>query len=110
MKIRNIEQAIVAAMVKYLANNGWKPAYVYDGGENVKTSTAQDVAEVVFSVDESRAVFTNGIENHGVVLICGNGEDLVSDWSYNTEDVDGFNATMDAFLAKLEDMEVEVKV
>ena len=34
---------------------------------------------------------------HGVFLVLGNGEDIVSDWNYSTGDPDGFNTAMEAF-------------
>ena len=33
---------------------------------------------------------------HGVLLIGGNGVDVISDWGYSTDDTDGFNAAMEA--------------
>jgi hypothetical protein len=34
---------------------------------------------------------------HGVLLVLGNGEDVISDWNYFDDDHDGFNAAMQAF-------------
>lgn len=34
---------------------------------------------------------------HGVLLVLGNGEDVISDWNYSEGDADGFNAAMDAY-------------
>ncbi len=34
---------------------------------------------------------------HAVLLICGNAEDIISDWSYSDGDADGFNKAVSAF-------------
>jgi hypothetical protein len=38
-----------------------------------------------------------GKAEHGVLLVLGNGEDVISDWNYFSDDRDGFNAAMAAF-------------
>lgn len=38
---------------------------------------------------------------HGVFLVLGEGEDIVSDWNFTEGDPDGFNAAMEAFDAEV---------
>ena len=57
--------------------------------------------EHVFAVDESSLRFQKpGFNVHGVLLVGGNGVDIISDWNYTDGDPDGFSACMDAFDAE----------
>jgi hypothetical protein len=38
---------------------------------------------------------------HGVLLVLGNGFDIISDWNYTDGDPDGFNAVMDVYAKKV---------
>jgi hypothetical protein len=94
-----LERAIVRALIRQLKKAGWKPLFVDDGGETPVPATTEKAAmDAVFAVDDSRLYFSNGNIRHSVLLIGGNGEDIVSDWSFQRGDSDGFNKAMDAFL------------
>lgn len=105
MNISNkIERAIIGALIPFMNGAGFKLLAVFDGEETVKVRTAEQAIEAVFAVDESRICFqAKGHKAHSVVLILGNGEDVISDWTYSAGDPDGFNKQMDSFTAMIED-------
>lgn len=91
-----IERKIVRAMVKRLGAIGWKPVSVFDGGEQVPAITEKAVLEAVDSVDDSTVTFAKeGCINQGVLLVLGNGEDVVSDYNCRYQD---FNQAMDSLM------------
>lgn len=93
-----IERRIVAALLVHLSGAGWEPVLVLDGGDGERVSTHAEAIEAVFAVDVSHVVLRNADgRKHSVMLVCGNDEDIISDWSYATGDGDGFNAAMDGF-------------
>lgn len=80
-----IERAIVTALVAELGAADYVPVKVYDGGEYVEATSVAQVLDAVFSVDESTVHFAERGDadnwgKRGVFLVCGNGEDLISDW------------------------------
>lgn len=123
-----MERRIVANLIAHLERAGWAPYVNDDGGERVRTPDMQSAMESVFSVDESRLHFAPvllvaDVERalsggrpgrarlkacrkladeacHAVLIVLGNGEDCISDWSYKSGDADGFNAAMEAFNAE----------
>lgn len=79
-----IERAIVTALVAELADADYVPVKVWDGGEYVEATSVAQVLDAVFGVDESTVHFAprGAADNwgkRGVFLVCGNGEDLISD-------------------------------
>lgn len=55
-----IERKVVQHLVETMIAAGWHPTKTYDGGEWVKTTTHEEVADTVFSVDESQIQFVKG--------------------------------------------------
>ena len=122
-----LERRIVRAMIRHLKAAGWSVVSVYNGDDTAYPRTEARVMEEVFSVDEVslRFIATGALEAHdgergigglvpverryendwgpdnmpvhGVLLILGNGCDVVSDWNYTEGDPDGFAKAMDAF-------------
>jgi len=102
-----IERRIVWNLLAHLRANGYLPRNVWDGEERIKIEPsspqveAKDAMEVIFSVDESvLRVARPGGKRYSIALVCGNGIDIISDWSF-TEDEEGnpdaFDKVMDAF-------------
>lgn len=92
-----VERRIVWNLLVKLAAAGFNATAVDDGGERVKCRDPLAAMEAVFAVDEAVLfVKRRGSSEHGVKLVLGNGEDVISDWAYSG-DADGFNAFMDAF-------------
>jgi hypothetical protein len=94
-----VERRIVWNLLHTLERKGFKPVGVdIDEIELTKTATILDAMEAIFSVDDARVVVRkDGYSGHWILLIGGNGEDIISDWSFTNGDPDGFSAAMDAF-------------
>lgn len=102
-----IERRIVWNLIAKLKAAGFTAVAVYDGEEYTKTPDAQAAMELIFNLDEASLRFIRStdadayaadpddVNEHGVLLVGGNGEDIISDWNYSADDADGFNAAMD---------------
>ena len=95
-----LERRIVAALCAHMVAAGWVPFEVYDGEEHTPVQDAKSAMELIFNLDDAFLSFTNGATSHWVRLIMGNGCDIISDWSLQLQDRDGFNAVMEAFDAE----------
>lgn len=90
---QQIEKSIVRRVIREVRKVGWRPTETFDGGEYVKTTTEHEVLHTVFSVDDSTVSFRNKEGRiHGVKFVCGNCEDIVSDWHCGDAE---FNAAME---------------
>lgn len=94
-----IERTIINGLCEHMARAQWRIHSVHDGGESVKASTPEEAMETIFSVSVSNLTFFCGTRRHAVQLVCGNGADIISDWSYS--DGDTFNACMESYLDTL---------
>jgi hypothetical protein len=94
-----IERRIVAGLCEHLLYSGFSLHSVYDGEEETRVSTAQEAMELIFNLDEAALRFyRDNPENwHGILLVLGNGEDIISDWNFYVDDRDGFDAAMSKF-------------
>jgi hypothetical protein len=93
------ERRVVATLCALMLERGWVPVAVWDGERLEKTTDAKSAMEFIFNLDEASLRFakpSNPKNWHGVLLVLGNGEDIVSDWNYSRDDADGFNADMEA--------------
>lgn len=85
-KVRNaLERAIVRALIDELGKAGYEPRAVWDGAEYTHVEGADAAVAAVFAVDESTLHFCPVGQrlnwgSTGVLLIGGNGEDIISDW------------------------------
>lgn len=95
-----LERRIVAALCAHLGAHGWIPHTVYDGEETTSVTNTKEAMELIFNLYEASLRFCKDDSVHGVLLICGNGIDIISDWNYSRDDKDGFNAAMEAFDAE----------
>jgi hypothetical protein len=113
-----LEKRIVRGLIRHMKKAGFSPFRVNDGGEMIYVDGSERRAmNAVFAVDESSLRFAptevanrllrdEAIEReHGVLLICGNGIDIISDWTFTDGDPDGFNAAMDAYSDKVNEIE-----
>lgn len=110
------ERRIVANLIYHLMLHGFRPTGVWDGEVFECTDGIKDSMEFIFNLDECSLRFakmegfdrrsherTRGGQNdyadneHGVLLICGNDEDIICDYNSYTDDRDGFAAAMEAF-------------
>lgn len=96
-----LERRIVAALCAHLVTKGFELHSVWDGEVETKVHTTKGAMELIFNLDTASLRFHpypgDITKWHGVLLVLGNGEDIVSDWNYTTGDPDGFNAAMESF-------------
>jgi hypothetical protein len=109
-----IERRIVFALIAHLRDGGFKPTSLWDGERLTVVHDAKGAMELIFNLDESSLRFAateitrfhrsgqNRYDNneHGVLIVLGNGVDCISDWNYFADDHDGFNKAMSAFNAE----------
>lgn len=124
-KRRLIERGIVRALIGHMQRRGFEVFRTYDGGEYQYPATTDAAIAACFNLDEVSLRFVphayrrevdevRGSGNcdavrevgeraarreHGVLLVMGNGEDIISDWGYSDGDADGFNAAMGRFFS-----------
>lgn len=97
-----IERAIIKHLIETMAAHGWTLHHVFDGEEDVHVSSVDAALDAVFSVDDSTLVFENDRHRrHWVLLILGNGYDVISDYSYD----ESFEAAMAVSTAYVESLE-----
>lgn len=102
-----LERRIVANLVAHLARRGFLPHSVHDGELTTRVYSAKEAMELIFDLDQVSLRFQRGTDRHrssgkihGVLLVVGNGVDILSDWNYTEGDADGFDAAMNAFDAE----------
>lgn len=96
-----IERRIVAALMAHLGPEGFSVRSVWDGEERTEVTTVKAAMELIFNLDEAHLnVGRDGEKPHWILLVLGNGQDIISDYSYREGDPDGFSALMDAFDAE----------
>jgi len=90
-----IERSIVTDLLAHLSSKGFKFLELYDGEAMVQPA---DPVEYLMNLDEARFTFIGpGGDTHWVILIRGNGQDIVTDYGYTRTAGDGWNAAMDEF-------------
>ena len=77
----DIEVKIVTKLFEMLEEEGWVPKKVDDGDDYVSTTTWGAALETIDSVEWSALFVVGGAQLSWVVLIVGNGRDVVSDYS-----------------------------
>lgn len=89
----DLEVKVVTKLFEMLEEEGWEPTQVDDGGdEDEPAPTWSKALEVIDSVDWSSLRVEKGWHGSWVVLILGNGRDVVSDYSCDRKD---FEALME---------------
>lgn len=95
---QDVERKIITRLVSEAVAAGFPPVETYDGGEYVKTPSAEDVLRTVFSVEEATISFqrpadADGRRVYGVFVVLGNsGWDVITD--YHTDNGGPFDAMM----------------
>jgi len=101
-----LERKIVRHLIRAAKEAGWNVCKVDDGGDELVTVRNETEAmDAIFAVDESRLKFTNGTVNHTVLIVGGNGIDIIADHSYVDGDADGFEALMNRVAAYVETLD-----
>jgi heme-degrading monooxygenase HmoA len=96
------ERLIVSKLIDVAAEHGWKPHSVWDSEEEVRARTKAEALDAIFAVDESTLRFVhpdNGTRQRGVLIVLGNGIDVISDYSCpeQANDLGKFVPMMEAF-------------
>lgn len=101
--IRETEQRIVRGLIRHMNANGWKCDRVHDGGDADEVATTEETMMLhAFGVDCATLWFRNDAgADHGVFIVCGNGTDIISDWSYAKGDPDAFDKLMNEYMDTL---------
>lgn len=84
----DIEVKIVTKLFEMLEEEGWAPMWVDDGGDYVPAPTWGAALETIDSVEWSALFVARGAQRSWVVLILGNGRDVVSDYSIRNPNFD----------------------
>ena len=101
-KRQSRERGIVRGLIRHMKRNGWNISTVWDGEEDTKVATETAALELIFDLDLSRLYLENAAGAfHSVVLVQGNGEDIISDWTYSDGDPDAFDKLMSEYLDTL---------
>lgn len=96
-----LEETIIKNLCSHLTKHGFTIPGVDDGGVYTKTSDTDVILDTVFSVGEAWIrVRKPGFARHSIMLIPGNGEDIVGDHSYSEGDPDGFERAMNEFMTE----------
>lgn len=98
MSLRGIEAKIVTDLLVFLAGRGWTPTSIADEADVVRVQSAGDVMREVGETALARVYFARlgrapvRLERGWVLVIPGNDEDILSDWSDNAlgKDIDAF--------------------
>lgn len=94
-----LERRIVANLIAHLKKHNFRPVSVHDGDEETRATDTKAVMELVFNLDDCWVYFARkGYANpRSMRLVLGNGDCILSDWRYDLDDTDGFNAALEAF-------------
>lgn len=95
-----LERTIVANLIAHLANQGWTVLGVHDGELIERMTDTVEAMNLIFDLDMSQVHFGKGETYHVVLLVMGNGIDIISDYTLAKDDADGFDAAMRSFNAE----------
>lgn len=105
-----LEQRIAWNLFQHISLAGFEPVTVDSGDDATTTNTWKHVMELIFNLDDARVNVQHKTKRiagdyqknvHYIRFVFGNGIDCVSDWSYDDDDFDGFNAVMEKFDAEV---------
>ena len=97
-----IERRIVHGLISHLKRAGFELFRTFDGEQFEQVDNRESAMGFVFNLDEVSLRFVpkgqrkSDLE-HGVLLVLGNGTDVLTDWNFDANDADGFNAAMESF-------------
>lgn len=98
---QELERRIVGKLMRYLRSRGFEVVAVNDQGERYDTDDPAVAMGHIFAVDQASLRVRSQAGNvgceHGILLVPGNGEDIIADYSYSEGDTDGFENAMKNF-------------
>lgn len=93
-----LERRIVANLIAHMQAAGFEIKYVFDTEEEVQCTTTKEAMEAIFAVDLAHLhMQKKGFKRHFIMLVLGNGFDIISDYSYTPGDPDGWIVAVDSF-------------
>ncbi|ARV77156.1 hypothetical protein SKUL_57 [Pseudomonas phage Skulduggery] len=96
-----VERRIAWNLMLWLQHKGFTVVNIDDGEEDTAVNNPLDAMELIFNLDEVRLeVASNTGGRHTILLVLGNGVDMIADYGYSSGDPDGFDAAMQAFEAE----------
>lgn len=96
-----LERRVVANLIAHLAARGFSIVGVHDYEELAPATDTKAAMELIFNLDECNLHFRDAAgEEECLVLVLGNGCDIVSDWFFSDEDANGWNAAVESFNAE----------
>lgn len=103
-----VERVIFFNLLEFLATKGFAVYKTYDGEDETNVSSIKEAMELAFNLDEVTVYvrFDNGKIRaaHSIYFVFGNdGTDVIADWSYITNDIDGFNVAISDFTNQIPD-------
>lgn len=102
---QKLERKIVANLIHFLNEKGFKLTHVNDGEDDVPFSDAKEAMELVYNLDTAVLYFQmDGHGYHHVLIVNGNGGDCISDYTFGQGDQDGFDAAMEEYFDIVNDM------
>jgi hypothetical protein len=87
-KRQRVERSIIRRLLLEASRAGFTVAEWYDGEEYIDVSKLKEreIIATIFEVEEGTLAFTKtGDDRHGVLLIIGNGPDVISDYHTSLE-------------------------
>lgn len=98
------ERRVCWNLFQYLAEAGWTPIAYNDGDETEDIMGEDPILQAmnaIFAVDECAVAVAKDGKRHDIIFVLGNSaEEVVSDHTFNKDNVDGFKALMEAFDAE----------
>lgn len=98
MSIQLVEEDVFETVFTALENAGWRVTACNTGPDEewVHVSSIRAAKREVFSVEDASVEVTNDKgRHHYILIVLGNGADLVCDYTTARDDVDGFDTVMD---------------
>lgn len=96
-----LERRIVANLIAHMAARGLDICAVHDYEEEYPATDAKAAMELVFNLDGCNLHFKGKSGRvYVLVLVLGNGVDIVSDWFVPKTDIDGFDQAAQDFDAE----------
>lgn len=81
-----VEKQIVTKLIEMLDEAGWKLKWVSEEDFELTVKDSKEALETIFDLEQPSIIFQKNGRTHGVLLIPGNGVDIVSDYSFNPSD------------------------
>lgn len=101
-----LERRITDNLIRFLDSEGFRLCGLFDGEEEIAVTDRIEALELAFNLDDCQLTFESRGEQDVVLLIFGNGTDVISDYTCrDTRTGKTFDKLMDAFQDLIEQRE-----